>query len=72
VSEIETQLRKLGTSELSHEIYLLGICESEVSLPVLVQFSDDPKISHHVRHKGMSIGYIANEAIDKINGGLNK
>ena len=64
--QINFLLSKMDTAELSHEIYLLGECKIENSLPLLERYSSDKRITHHVRHKGMTIGKIAKSAINKI------
>lgn len=64
--QISESLAGLEKVQLSHELYLLGECRVERSIPLLEKYIDDARITHHIRHKGMSIGYIAKQSIRKI------
>ena len=66
--EIELFLASLDVSLLQRELYIIGECKNRVALPVLRGYSNDVRIGHHALHKGISIGHIAQGAINKING----
>ncbi len=66
-SEIEYFLTyKIQKEKLPNYLYNLGECKVTNSIPYLIKSLNNKKISHDIRHKGMSIRYIANKSLCKI------
>ncbi|MFT7056582.1 MAG: hypothetical protein ACJAR3_002218 [Roseivirga sp.] len=66
--EIDIKLSSMDKTSLSHEIYTLGECKNQAAIPVLKKYINDERMTHHMLHKGMSIGYLAQGSIERING----
>lgn len=64
--EIGSMLSDMPVGPLSHELFILGDCKIKAAIPILEQYLDDPRVSHHALHKGMSLSQIAEGSIRKI------
>ena len=40
---------------LMYGIYMIGELKDKISVPIIIKYLDDPRISHDYRFKGMSI-----------------
>ena len=71
-SEELAQYRRDLTSKEVNKIcvaaYHLGEAHDTLSVPALLKNLDDPRISHHIQHKGMSVYYCKAGALRKISG----
>jgi len=66
-SEIEYYFtHKIPKEKLHEYLYSLGECKVVNSIPYLIKCLDNKKISHDIRHKGMSVRYIAIGSLCKI------
>ena len=48
--------------------YFIGELRDTISVPLLLSDIDDPRISHHIKYKGMSVYYCKAVALKKISG----
>jgi len=65
-TEIKNYLNIDSKNELVMRIYQLGECKKIEAIPYIETFTEDVRITHLMKFKGMSVGYIAKKSIEKI------
>lgn len=63
---LESEFKTLAIADQAHELYLYGQCAVDTAKPILERFKDSQKVSHHLQHKGMSLGEIASKSLGKL------
>lgn len=64
--DIETLLRSEDTNDLVEGAFMAGESGNKKFTPLLLKNANDPRISHHLRFKGLSVYQQKMEALRKI------
>jgi len=66
LNKLESEFAVMSKSDKAHELYLYGECKVTIAKPILMRYKNSKLINHHLRHKGMTLGYIANGSLKKL------
>ena len=66
LNKLESEFSVMSKSDKAHALYQYGECKVTIAKPILIRYKNSELINRHIKHKGMTLGYIATGSLNKL------